>query len=617
MAIVTRAATNGPVRNVQWGRMSTRTCSVGKSGGRRADNRQPDAGTRGGSVDGTGSIYRGTGGPGCDTLAIASAFVEPIAPPSPSPDRGDRFAHAVDGLTTAQRRAVESTSDALCIVAGAGSGKTRVLTLRVARRIRDGSADADHTVVCTFTRKAAIELQSRLGYYGVPVSVPAGKGGPPSPGVRAGTLHQLALTLMRRRATDTGQAPPNLVEHRWRTLADLGGDRSAASAADTEIGWAKARCLSPLEYPDAAVSSGRTPSIAPERVVELFTSYQALLGRRSLHDLDDVLLRAGDLLLDDATFAEQAHWRYRHLAVDEFQDVNPAQFRLVTALMGTRGDLCAVGDPNQAIYGWNGADPGLLGSLADTLADLEVVHLEANHRCTPEVVGAATAALGSAEVAPPQSAAASGPIPTLTAFDDDRAEAEAVASRILARAESGMAWSDQAVLARTHDQLSVIRRALDQVGVPCRFAPAPESPDIDPPVTTPSVRPPPRTVSTAGRGEPGGGVELATFHRAKGLEWDAVAVVGLEEGFVPIVHATTPEALDEERRLLYVALTRAGRILECSWARSRTMGSGRAMTRRPSPWLDDLAAACTPGETRPTPQDAASRFADLRANLKR
>ena len=121
---------------------------------------------------------------------------------------------------------------------------------------------------------------------------------------------------------------------------------------------------------------------------------------------------------------------------------------------------------------------------------------------------------------------------------------------------------------------------------------------------------------TTGRGEPGGAVELATFHRAKGLEWPVVHVVGLEAGFVPIVHATTAEALAEERRLLYVALTRAGRVLECSWARSRVMGSGRAMDRTASPWVADLSDACRPGSERREPQDAARRFADLRANLK-
>ena len=295
-------------------------------------------------------------------------------------------------------------------------------------------------------------------------------------------------------------------------------------------------------------------------MADVYRAYQDRLGRRGLLDLDDVLLRAGDLLLGDETFAEQAHWRYRHLAVDEFQDVNPAQFRLVRAVTGPGADLCVVGDPNQAIYGWNGADPDLLASLDRVVPGLAVVHLDRNHRCSPQIVAAAVAGLGPVRVAPPDSAAPDGPVPTVTAFDDEATEAAAVAARILARCDAGTPWSSQAVLARTHEQLAVVRRALDAVGVPCRFAPAPDAPDVQGPAAVPPgpTRRSPGSVTTAARGDVGGAVELATFHRAKGLEWDAVSVVGLEQGFVPIVHAVTPDAEDEERRLLYVALTRAG-----------------------------------------------------------
>ena len=168
-----------------------------------------------------------------------------------------------------------------------------------------------------------------------------------------------------------------------------------------------------------------------------------------------------------------------------------------------------------------------------------------------------------------------------------------------------MRWSDQAVLARTHDQLAGVRRALDGAGIPCRIAPAPESAETEAPGAghRPGRGPP----AVVGPSDPRGGVELATFHRAKGLEWEAVAVVGLEEGFVPIVHAVDPEALAEERRLLYVALTRAARALECSWARSPDHGRrARPMERRPSPWLAALAGGRRRRATaRPDPPDAA------------
>ncbi len=266
--------------------------------------------------------------------------------------------------------------------------------MRVAHRIRDGSADADHSLVCTFTRRAARELRDRLRLYGVPVSTPATKGRPPSPGVRAGTLHQLALTLLRRRAFDAGQPPPVLADQRYRLVRAIVGDPALASAIDSEIGWAKARGLSPRSYADEAArgrATGRSPpnrSARPSRP----TSTPWIAGARV--DLDDLLGLAADALLSDHAFAEGVRWRYRHLSVDEFQDVNPSQFRLIRALSAERNDLCAVGDPNQAIYGWNGADPTLLDRLPETVPGMAVVRLDENHRSTPQVVRAAAEALG-------------------------------------------------------------------------------------------------------------------------------------------------------------------------------------------------------------------------------
>jgi DNA helicase-2/ATP-dependent DNA helicase PcrA len=543
--------------------------------------------------------------------------VEPPEQASRPTGAGDPFEQAVAALTPPQLRAVESPSPSLCIVAGAGSGKTRVLTLRVARRIRDGAAEADHTAVCTFTRKAAHELRGRLRRYGAPVSAPAGGGGAPGPGVRAGTLHQLALTLLRRHALDAGDAPPVVAEHRFRIISGLVGDPATASALDTEIGWAKARCLDPGAYADAAELAGRTVAPGIERAAQGFADYQAALRRRGSLDLDDVLVRAADLLEEDRVFAEGTRWRYRHLAVDEFQDVNPAQFRLVGELLGGRDDLCVVGDPNQAIYAWNGADPTLLARLPELVPGMEVVRLDENHRSTPQVVAAASAALGPSAAVPPRSAAPGGPMPLVTAYEDGDAEVEGVVSHLLDRSEDGRPWSDQAVLARTHDQLAVVARALARAGIPYRIAPGPES-----------------TAPDAGRGAGAGGtrraagraavdataddaVELATFHRAKGLEWGSVHVVGLEEGFVPIVYAESPGAIDEERRLLYVALTRAERDLHCSWARVRRMGNGRQMERQPSPWLAAVARVSRAGNGRITPRDASRRIAEIRAGLAR
>ncbi len=522
-------------------------------------------------------------------------------------------------LTDDQRQAVTSESAALSIIAGAGSGKTRVLTLRATRRIREGTAEADHTLICTFTRKAARELRQRLRLYGVTVSIPAKPGGVPGPGVRAGTIHQLALTLLRRHALDAGRPVPMVAEHRHRALATLVGDPALASAVDTEIGWAKANCLTAQSYGAAAPAAGRPTGISIDQVVDTFVAYEDSLRRRRMLDLDDVLVRAADLLHDDRDFAERMHWRYRHLSVDEFQDVNPAQFRLVMALMGDRNDLCAVGDPNQAIYGWNGADPRLLDRLHELVDGLEVVRLDANHRSSPQVVAAAAAVLGASGTVPPSSTAPDGPLPVVTGYEDDTAEAEGVAAVLARRSAEGIRWSDQAVLARTHDQLSVVRRALARAGIPHRTTPGREAGAEAASRGSAGSRAP---EGSARRGGAGGAdadtdaVELATFHRAKGLEWTSVCVIGLEDGFVPIVYAESAAARQEERRLLYVALTRASRELHCSWSRRRTTGHGRRVEREPSPWLAAVARVSRAGTGRPDPVDTGRRIAEIRAGLR-
>jgi DNA helicase-2/ATP-dependent DNA helicase PcrA len=534
---------------------------------------------------------------------------------SPGPERVER---ALASLTAEQRLSVDSPAAALCIVAGAGSGKTRVLTLRATRRIADGSAEADHTAIFTFTRRAAHELRQRLRDYGVPVSSPTGEG-IPTRGVRAGTLHQLALALIRRHALDGGRPPPVVAERRFRMMCDIVGDPALASAVDTEVGWAKANCLTASSYRQVAEAAGRPALVSVDQVVDGFAAYEAALQRRRMVDLDDLLIRAGDLLQADAAFAERIRWRYRHLSVDEFQDVNPAQFRLIRALMGDHPDLCVVGDPNQAIYGWNGADPQLIHRLPELVDGLEILRLDANHRSTPQVVAAARAALGPATAGVPRSATPDGPLPVVTHYDDEQAEAEGVVARLLERSGEGLLWSDQAVLARTHDQLAVVRGALGRAGIPHRTAPDRETAvdaDQESPAR-PAARAKKKPPFGSPAGAPGSGdaVELATFHRAKGLEWISVNVIGLEEGYVPIVYAQSDQAQAEERRLLYVAMTRASADLHCSWARVRTMGTGRQLERQPSPWLAAVARVARTDTGRATAADTGRRFAQLRTRL--
>jgi DNA helicase-2/ATP-dependent DNA helicase PcrA len=340
-------------------------------------------------------------------------------------------------------------------------------------------------------------------------------------------------------------------------------------------------------------------------------------------------------LTDDVGFAERMRWRYRHLSVDEFQDVNPAQFRLIRSLLGGARDLCVVGDPHQAIYGWNGADPSLLDRLGELLGPIAVLELADNHRSTPQIVAMADAVLGHQRRYQSRSVVADGPQPSVIAYEDERDEAEGVVASLVERHDEGLSWSEQAVLARTNDQLSTIARTLEQSGIPHRRTPAPEASPSgswrNDRNRGPDARPVGDSVASdkAGGSEAAGGeieiavgdidaVELATFHRAKGAEWASVCVTGLEEGFVPIVYAVDDEALAEERRLLYVALSRAGTSLVCSWARRRTTANGRVVERQPSPWLEGTpAAALAIGleSGQPRSDGIASRFAGLRAEL--
>ena len=284
-------------------------------------------------------------------------------------------------LTLNQREAIESDEPLLCVVAGAGAGKTRVLTLRVARRVREGSIEPDRTLVTTFSRKAAEELRTRL--YSLGVS-----------GVKAGTFHRTALGLLREHRELRGRPAPQLLPDRRRLLAEVTtGDPRRTRALDGEIGWAKARLVSPEHYEAEARRHRRRSGMSAEQVADAYTRYESERSRRRLLDFDDLIVACADALAGDSEFADSIRWRTRHLFVDEMQDVNPAQFRLLTAMLADEPDLFVVGDPNQSVYGFNGADPTLLDRLPDILRGTKVIRLDENHRCTPQVVAVATAVL--------------------------------------------------------------------------------------------------------------------------------------------------------------------------------------------------------------------------------
>ncbi len=550
-------------------------------------------------------------------------------------EAGDRL---LTGLDDAQREAVVSPGAPLVVLAGAGSGKTRVLTRRIAWRCATGDADPSHVLAITFTRKAAGELRARLR------TLHAGN-------VTAGTFHGVALAQLRQLSADSGRRPPEVLDRKARLLAPLlsrAGIRRPGQAAAlelaTEIEWAKARMIAPEAYPAEAVRADRRTTLEPDQVASLFTRYEEDKSRKGLLDFDDLLSHCADALENDVAWAEAQRWRWRHFFVDEYQDVNPLQVRLLEAWRAERPDLCIVGDPDQSIYSWNGADASALPTFATRHPNTTVVRLRTNYRCPAPVLEAARAALGPVAQSDPLPASEGSGAPVkVVAYGDEKAEGAGIA-RIL-RQETSARWSTAAVLTRTNAQVLTLQRVLTASGIPCRargggLMRQPEARDalgqlrrgasleswtagLEEEIGRASAEKADNLqalVNLAGEFkalDPGGGpagflawvvaaadeepaaateaVEISTFHRAKGLEWEIVVAAGLEDGFVPHYLSQSDESLAEERRLLYVACTRASSRLFLTWARQRSFGK-YDRPRDPSPWL-----AAVQGQPEPRP----------------
>jgi DNA helicase-2/ATP-dependent DNA helicase PcrA len=546
-------------------------------------------------------------------------------------------------LDADQRTAVTCEAEPLAVIAPAGSGKTRVLTRRIAWQVRTGRAEVSGVLAVTFTRKAAAELRARLARLGIQ-------------GLTAGTFHAVALAQLHRWCEHRRRPMPELLTTKAPLLARIrpgrrDADRLLRAALAAEIEWARARRLTPEAYPDAAERAGRDPGRPLEEVARDYRAYETLKRRGGLVDFDDLIDLAADAFEPghgDEAFAAAERFRFRHLFVDEFQDVTPAQLRLVRAWLGGRSALCVVGDPDQAIYGFAGADGRHLAAFADHFPGGEVVPLGRNYRSSPQVVTVSRAVLPRPR--PVRAARGDGPVPEVLAADDEHDEARRVAALLTEAHRADRPWRSMAVLFRTNAQSVSFERALAAAGIPHRVrggtgflqrpevragldvlarsaAAAPRRPfgslldDLD----DEAARRPEewrehleqlgalgaeyaalagaagtvagfraylastlRTDADAGGGD---GVDLVTFHRAKGLEWDVVVVTGLEQGLVPIAHAQgRPDDLAEERRLAYVALSRARERLVCTWAARRALGR-RTATRRPSGLLREIDAA--------------------------
>jgi DNA helicase-2/ATP-dependent DNA helicase PcrA len=562
------------------------------------------------------------------------------------------------GLDEYQLAAVTSAAAPLAILAPAGSGKTRVLTRRIAWRAREASLDTRHVLAVTFTRKAATELASRLDRLGV------------DDDLTAGTFHALALAQLRRRAEDSGREPPRVLARKGRVLAALARAANAPVAdLAAEIEWAKARMIVPERFAAEARLAQRSLSCSADVLADVYARYEQGKRKRRLLDFDDLLWSCADAIERDETFAASQRWRFRHFFVDEFQDASPLAVRLLAAWLGPGTDLCVVGDVAQAIYGFAGADASFLERFDEHFPGGTHITLHYNYRSTPQVVRVAAAVLGRDHAT--RAVRADGPVPHVSEYPDDTAEADGVARLLLDANRRGAAWRDMAVLYRTNGQAARFEAACTRASVPFattlrdRFLDRPavqhlvermekaehaapgrslrdHLADLDVWADDDTPEPGEREAADeivrlgddylaaeGGRGtlagflvwaelatrEPshGNGVTLSTFHRAKGLEWSLVCVTGLERGLVPIAYASDDAALAEERRLLHVALSRAHDVLHLSWAQQRTLGA-RTSVRVRSPWLDVPIAACLPGPADRVP-DPNAALAEVRRTL--
>ncbi|MGY1915543.1 ATP-dependent helicase [Blastococcus sp. SYSU DS0973] len=577
----------------------------------------------------------------------------------------------LDGLDDEQRTAAQAVSGPVCILAGAGTGKTRTITHRIAYGVHTGTYVPEQVLAVTFTARAAGELRARLAALAVG-------------GVQARTFHAAAMRQLRYFAPRVLGGPmPGLIENKLRVVASaatrnrLTTDRASLRDLASEIEWAKTTLATPEDYPARAKAAGREAPFEPAAVAAVYASYEQAKQRDGALDFEDLLLVTAYALEEHPDVARQVRAQYRHFVVDEYQDVNPLQQRLLDAWLGGRAEICVVGDPNQTIYSFTGADPDYLLGFADRYGDAAVVKLERDYRSTPQVVGLANRLIGQA---PPRKGLPGlrllgqrpqGPEPAFVEHPDEPAEAAAVAARCKSLIGDGTPAAEIAVLFRINAQSQVYESALADAGVPYvlkggeRFFERPEVREAvlllrgaaaggnEPGMLVPAVRDVLASTGWVEHRPPAGGaardrwqslaalvdlavdlvaenpsldlagfvthlaeradaqhaptvqgVTLASMHAAKGLEWDAVFVVGLVDGVLPIAQSLSrPVAVEEERRLLYVAVTRAREQLTLSWSLARNPGGRRSRPR--SRFLDGLAPDS--GPTAPPARRAAKR----------
>jgi DNA helicase-2/ATP-dependent DNA helicase PcrA len=559
------------------------------------------------------------------------------------------------GLDDEQRVAAESLLGPVCLLAGAGTGKTRAITHRVAYGVATGVYPPGRVMALTFTARAAGELRTRLRAHG------AG-------GVAARTFHASALSQLRFFWPQViGGDMPRILESKGRMIAHavdalrLKLETPILRDLAAEIEWRKVSRLTLEQYADRLGDRPVPQGLTAQQLVDVHAGYERIKDERRQLDFEDVLLATAGMLETEAWVAQQVREQYRFYVVDEYQDVSALQQHLLGLWLGERDDLCVVGDASQTIYSFAGASSDYLTSFPARYREATVIRLEHNYRSTPAIVDAANRLMRDrpgALTLRSTSADARAVPPSVVGHRDDQSEARAVAGLIADEIASGTRPEEIALLYRVNAQGAVLQGALDDAGVSYQLRGGPryfELPEVKQALLmlkgasiSASVEPLFKTVSdvlrslgwtqeapgtrgalrdrweslnaimgmaeaapadttvrrfsddlyerSAGQHEPTlAAVTLATLHSAKGLEWDSVYIVGVSEGLIPISYAQTPAAVDEERRLLYVGVTRARRRLQLSWAEGAPR---RSASRRPSRFLEELHSR--------TP-DAASR----------
>ncbi len=503
------------------------------------------------------------------------------------------------GLTPEQREAVTSSARRLLVRATAGSGKTHVLTLRIQRRIAEGDYNPDQVLAMTFTRKAGDELRRRL--YAAGIS-----------DVRAGTFHRAALTLVNQHRRDSGRPPVVLETSRRRLVTTLAAQLAESGVVrlddwqlprlELEIGWALSQGLNGGTYLRQARRHHRDAPLPVATFADVLDRYVGLCHSRGVLDFDLLLSEAIALLRNEPAVRAAFRHRTPSLYVDEAQDMNPLQFMLLREMAGDDPDLFSVGDPNQSIYGFNGANPQLLGEIVNTWPDTVVLDLTRNHRSTARIVAVANTLLeeGARGLVPARD---DGPTPIVRAYNTDEEEARHVATWLGVNHRPGTSWRSMAVLARTNAQLDLIAEALEAASIPAERRGADHSPASD--LFAPAEHG--RRVEHDALDA----VALSTIHRAKGLEFEHVAVVGWAEGLLFHDTATTEIQLAEEQRLAYVAISRAELSLLLTWSRGRN--DPRYPDRVPSRYLAPIERVIAAINRRDAPLTGEARRARLAA----